>query len=310
MAKRLWAGDPPKNVPECSLLRAHALRRSIAIAAILILSSQPILAQFARSANSDAEAPQASNSEADAQNNGYDYTRPQNSLTLRLRDREISGSDTRTDRDFGVVQLTGRSWLDQDWELGWLAQTEVLNKITASPDPSNVENAFGLGDSTFQAALIHTLSERWAFGFGARLETPTAQDDLGSGKWQIMPGAAVRYSITEWGADSYFVPFVRYAISFNGNPAKRTISEPQIAPTLNISLPERWFLTLYPSNDIRINYGDPISGQTGRLFLPADFAIGRNLNDKVLLSLEIGVPIIKDYPVYDFKTELRMVIKY
>jgi hypothetical protein len=68
-------------------------------------------------------------------------------------------------------------------------------------------------------------------------------------------------------------------------------------------------LTFYPSNDIRINYGDPIPGQTGRLFLPADFAIGRNLNDNVLLSLEIGVPIIKDYPVYDFKTEFRVVIK-
>ena len=35
----------------------------------------------------------------------------------------------------------------------------------------------------------------------------------------------------------------------------------------------------------------------------------RNSYDKVLLSLEIGVPIIKDYPVYDFKTEFRVVIK-
>jgi hypothetical protein len=282
----------------------------MAIAAILIVSSQPIFAEFALSAASDEDPPQASDSGADAPNNGTDYTRPQNSLTLRFRDRESSGTDTRTDRDFGIVQLTGRIQLGQDWRLGWLAQTEVLNKTITSPDPSNVENAFGLGDTTFQAALIRKLSERWAFGFGARLETPTAQDDLGSGKWQIMPGIGVRYSITEWGADRYFVPVVRYAISFDGNPTKRTIREPQIAPTLNISLPERWFLTLYPSNDIRINYGDPISGQTGRLFLPADFAIGHNLNDKILLSLEIRVPIIKDYPVYDFKTELRMVIKY
>ncbi len=301
---------PRKTVPGRSPLRARALHRAIAIAAILIVSSRPILAQFARSADSDAYPPQASDPGPDAQNNGNDYTRPENSLTFRFRDRDSSGTDTRTDRDFGIVQLTGRIQLDQDWKLGWLAQTEVLNKATTSADPSNVENAFGLGDTTFQAALIHTLSERWAYAFGARLETPTAQDDLGSGKWQIMPGFGVRYSITEWGADSYFVPVVRYAISFDGDPPKRTIREPQIAPTLNISLPESWFLTLYPSNDIRINYGDPIPGQTGRLFLPADFAIGRNLNDKVLLSLEIGVPIIKDYPVYDFKTELRMVIKY
>jgi hypothetical protein len=30
---------------------------------------------------------------------------------------------------------------------------------------------------------------------------------------------------------------------------------------LNINLPDRWFFTLYPSTEIRINYGDPIPGQ-------------------------------------------------
>jgi len=55
------------------------------------------------------------------------------------------------------------------------------------------------------------------------------------------------------GTDSYFVPAVRYAMSFAGDPSARRISEPQIAPTLNIDLPGRWFLTLYPSYDIRIN---------------------------------------------------------
>jgi len=64
-------------------------------------------------------------------------------------------------------------------------------------------------------------------------------------------------------------------------------------------------LTFYPSNDIRINYGDPTSGQTGRLFLPFDVAIGRKVTDRLLMSLEVSVPIVKDYPVYNFKTEMR-----
>ncbi len=103
---------------------------------------------------------------------------------------------------------------------------------------------------------------------------------------------------------------MRYAVSFAGDPARRNISEPQIAPTLNIGLPNRWFLTFYPSYDIRINYGDPISGQKGRLFLPLDLAVGRQVSDSIVMSLEISVPIIKEYPVYDFKTELRLVAKY
>ena len=83
-----------------------------------------------------------------------------------------------------------------------------------------------------------------------------------------MPGIGVRYSFLEIGSDTYFVPVIRYAISFAGDPSRRNISQPQIAPTLNIRLPEHWFVNFYPSNDIRINFGAPISGQTGRLFLP------------------------------------------
>jgi hypothetical protein len=88
---------------------------------------------------------------------------------------------------------------------------------------------------------------------------PTAQDDLGSGKWQIMPGFGVRYSFLEWGDNTYFVPATRYAMSFAGNRSKRDISQPQIAPTFNVGLPDKWFVTLYPSYDIRINFGDPNS---------------------------------------------------
>jgi hypothetical protein len=49
-------------------------------------------------------------------------------------------------------------------------------------------------------------------------------------------------------------------------------------------LPDKWFVTLYPSYDIRFNYGDPVSGQRGKLFLPADFAIGRNVTDNAVMS--------------------------
>ncbi len=71
---------------------------------------------------------------------------------------------------------------------------------------------------------------------------------------------------------------MRYDVSFAGDPSKRNISNLQLAPTLNINLPEHWFVTFYPNPDIRINYGDPVTGQTGRLFLPMDFMFGRDLN--------------------------------
>jgi hypothetical protein len=139
---------------------------------------------------------------------------------------------------------------------------------------------------------------------------PTAADTLGSGRWQIMPGFGVRYSFLEIGPETYFVPQVRYAMSFAGDPSRRNINQPQIAPTLNIGLPDHWFVTFYPSNDIRINYGDPVSGQTGRLFLPFDAAVGRKVTDSLTVTLEFGVPLIKDYPVYNFKSELRISAQF
>jgi len=51
---------------------------------------------------------------------------------------------------------------------------------------------------------------------------------------------------------------------------------------------------------------DPITGQTGRLFLPFDVMVGRAIVKDTVVSLEIGVPIIKDYPVYNLKTQLRL----
>jgi hypothetical protein len=111
-------------------------------------------------------------------------------------------------------------------------------------------------------------------------------------------------------AGSYFQGVVRYDLSFAGDTTKKNISNLQLWPMLNIGLPDHWFFTLYPSADIRVNYGDPVTGQTGRLFLPFDFSVGRSLTKNVTLSIEFGVPIVKDYPVYDFKTTTRLNMKF
>lgn len=108
----------------------------------------------------------------------------------------------------------------------------------------------------------------------------------------------------------YLEPFARYDLSFAGDPSARNISDLQLAPFLNVGLPDSWFLAFYPSADIRKNFGDPVTGQTGRLFLPFDARVGRNLTENIALSLEIGVPIIKDYPVYDFKAQIRLNVTY
>jgi hypothetical protein len=201
-----------------------------------------------------------------------------------------------------------------DLQSGWILATRtdlpMLSKNPISASNPNGDFVQGIGDADVQAALIHNINQRWAFGFGMRLIAPTGDDLLGSGKWQVMPIVGARLALPEITNGSYFEPLLRYDVSVAGDPTKKNISNLQFAPTLNINLPNRWFFTFFPSTDIRINYGDPITGQTGRWFVPFDFRFGKKFTDNVALSLEIGVPIIKDYPVYDFKTQLRLNVTY
>jgi hypothetical protein len=246
----------------------------------------------------------------DADNNGADYTRPQNSVDVKLSETASSGRDSRKRQSQLSVQWTAKIDLGADWQLGLKAQLPADAVTTTASAPPQTFHEMGLGGAISQIALIRAIDARWAFGVGARVQTPNLTNDLGVNGWQVMPGAGVRVMLPEVSEGSYFVPTARYAIGFAAPASARKISELQIAPTLNIQLSNRWFVTLFPSNDVRINYGGAASGQTGRLFLPMDLSVGRLVNDNLIVSLEASVPLVKDYPVYDFKTELRVTAKF
>jgi hypothetical protein len=111
----------------------------------------------------------------------------------------------------------------------------LVEKTTTSFAPPSTNRDAGFSGIFAQATFIQSINANWAYGFGARFVAP-GEDMLGSGKWQVMPGFGVRYSLLELGSDTYFIPVVRYAVSVAGDPNRRNISEPQIAPTLNIGL--------------------------------------------------------------------------
>jgi hypothetical protein len=250
-------------------------------------------------------------------NDGNDLFRPPGNLFQMMdqyRTAPGSGSAPGSTREVTTETLNLRMDHSLDlaplWILALRADLPLLAKNPLTSGNPDGDYLTGVGDADVQAVIIHNLDQRWTVGFGARLITPTGGDTFGAGKWQIIPAAGVRYALWEINSSSYFEPVVRYDVSFAGDPTRRNISNLQFGPTFNLGLPDRWFLTFYPSPDIRFNFGDPITGQTGRLFLPFDVRIGRKLSDNIALSLEVGVPIIKDYPVYDFKAEVRLNVTY
>jgi hypothetical protein len=287
--------------------------RGVAVTVARVLLGVCLLAIALRPGVAAAEEASATRQDANA---GEDFFRPPSNLfqtTTTYRTAPASGSNgTLTSATTETFNFRYDHSVDlaPTWILALRSDLPVLAKNSVSSSNPSGDYLAGVGDADIQAAIIHNLSERFALGFGARLITPTGGDNFGSGKWQIMPIVGARYALSEISPSSYFEPLFRYDASFAGDPSRRNISNLQIAPAFNIGLPDRWFITFYPSPDIRINFGDPITGQTGRLFLPFDARIGRKLEENAALSFELGVPIIKDYPVYNLKTQVRFNLTF
>ncbi|MET4020341.1 transporter [Bradyrhizobium sp. S3.2.12] len=242
---------------------------------------------------------------------GLDFFRPpENLFQLEYEYRTAPGST----RDVTTQTLNFRYdhafYLTPTWTVVTRADLPLLARNTINSGNPNGNYLYGIGDADIQAAVIHDLDKRWAVGFGARMFVPTGEDPLGSGKWRVMPIMGFRVALPEISSSSYFEPIFRYDVSVAGDPTRRNISNLQFGPALNIGLPDRWSVTFYPSQDIRFNFGDPITGQTGRLFLPFDVRVGKKIDDHVAASFEVGVPIIKDYPVYNFKGQFRLNVTW
>jgi hypothetical protein len=297
---------PPTNSPVGPCHNVLALL----IIVIAVQKAFPATAAQDDARSAPTNQPQSAGERETPDYNGLDLTRPQQNAELRLQYRTSSSPTSETDQEQAFLKLATKVQLPDGWRLGLQGQIPFVDKATTNLSTSNVDREAGVGDAFAQAVLAQTIDAHWAYGFGVRLVAQTAEDSLGSGKWQIMPAFGVRYSFLEINPNTYFVPSIRYALSFAGDPTRRSISQPQIAPTLNIGLSDHWFVTLYPSNDIRINYGDAVPGQTGRLFFPFDVAVGRKFGERITASVEVSVPVVKDFPVYKFKSELRIGVQF
>jgi hypothetical protein len=196
--------------------------------------------------------------------------------------------------------------LSPQWELNFRTEIPVVGTNGVTPENPTGTTASGFGNVLGQAWIVHDFDQRWAVALGGQLIAPTSTNGVLTDAWEQVTGVVVRAMLPEISPGSYFAPQVRYGIDFEGNDDGRMLRQLRIAPTLNINLADNLFVTLYPSPDIRLNYGAPVWNQTGRLFLPLNFMLGWKPTEHTVISAEFGIPIIKDFPVYTFKTQLRV----
>ena len=189
------------------------------------------------------------------------------------------------------------------WELAFRVEVPVVSTNPVTPQNPSGQVITGFGNVLTQGWLVYEITPRWAIAAGAQVIAPTATNGVASNAWEEVTGAVVRVMLPELSEGSYSAPQVRYGVDFGGNDEGPMLRQLRLMPTLNINLPHNLFLTFFPSPNIRWNYGTPVHGQTGRFFLPLNFMIGWKPTPHTITSAEFGIPIIKDFPAYTFKTQ-------
>lgn len=237
-----------------------------------------------------------------------DPTRPVTSLDLRPHYEDDTVS-ARNDRLNLIFRRNDKWDLDGDWKLA--TRLDVPMAFSDNQTDANPSGAYraGLGRVLLQVYAADLLDDRWAVAAGSQLVTAAAASNYGSGNWDMVPILAARALLPEISEGSYFVSEARYAVSFGRSFGSRPASELQFAPEFKLAVSPRWFVVLFPSTDIRMNFGRKVTGQTGRLFLPLDGEMGCNLGDGKVASLEVSAPVVRDYPLYRLKIEARFSLR-
>jgi len=242
-------------------------------------------------------------------NTGQDITRPLSRFDVRYQYQLLAKKFSkdiftfRTDRPFQI---------DKNWEIGTRIDlpSVLTNKMTAQ-EPGGPYK-FGLGDVLGQVLLIRKFDNLWAAAAGPQFVFPTAHtDQMGDGKYQVVPTAGVRRMLPGLSEGSFAAFLTRYAVDYAGSSKRSSISTLEMAPMFNWALSRQWFVTVYPSSDIQVNFQDK-----GAVFLPFDFAVGKTIPNRAVFSVEIGFPMYHSGELsqfnttYEFKVEARVGFFY
>ncbi|MFO1035663.1 MAG: hypothetical protein U1E45_02350 [Geminicoccaceae bacterium] len=243
-------------------------------------------------------------------NHGDDLTRPRNQLRLQ---QEYSRLPEAGGRDPAKWTTTFRGDLQTGIGGGWRIYGRVdlplvrSEEITSSFNPQG-HSRFGAGDLLTEIALvIPPPLPHLGFAFGLRTIWPTAGlNETGKGKYQMGPAAAFRLDLPEISQGTYLLPqaiYLNSVASRQQNSSRTDINQLLFQPTLNISLPQDWFVSFYADNQIEFNFeGD------GGTFVPLDIMLGHTFFDRLVVSVDYSRSLYhtQDFEPYQWQIEGRV----
>lgn len=244
-------------------------------------------------------APPAADTDGEEYNNGEDFTRPPARWDLSYQFEDKAND---VEQNTFTLRRDQPTPLGDGWQFATRFDIPFVQNDKTSKDNPDGDSTFGTGDVLFQAAIIDSLTDRFAWAAAERTLFPTAnKEQFGAGRYQVMPILGAREKIPELSVGSFAEIIVRYQTDVGGNGGRSHVAQFQFSPILNIALPNRWFVTLFPSQDCVVNLQD-----NDKWFVPADILAGRNITKNTVASLELSMPIVKQYLLYNFKLEAHI----
>jgi hypothetical protein len=274
--------------------KVHAcsgLAAAVGAALAVTLSAQPALAaERAGSASAGEEV-----------NTGQDPTRPLTRMDVRFKYQE---SDHRAVGGDSAQVLTLRGdWmvpLRGGWVLGLRGDLPLSWDDTPSLDNPRGVRQFGLSDVLVQGLLITPTVGNWTAALGTQVIFPTAtRDQMGTGKFQLVPSGAVKYDLGGWIPGAWTALLVRHAVDVGETQAGRpSVNQTIVQPFLNFDLPREWFLTFSPE----MRYDWP----SADWHIPFNVEVGTMVTRRIVMSIEYNGAIVKDLPLYKQAVEFKV----
>jgi hypothetical protein len=161
------------------------------------------------------------------------------------------------------------------------------------------------GDALLSAVFVRRLDDGQAFGIGSQLIIPTAKKEVqGRQQWRLRPTASYRWPVHAISEGTYFKLEARFDMSITGGSSEEKTRELQLAPNLEIDLPGRSYLSIFPNPDIQYDF------VRNELFVPIDVEIGKQFGH-VLISIEVAKALVKgNNAPYDWRVEPHVGLKF
>lgn len=233
-------------------------------------------------------------------NDGQDPTRPRTRLDVRYQYQEAPAGLNGKANHLLILRADRLAGLGGGWLLATRVDLPLAYNDLPSRDTPRGEYRFGASDLLVQGLFIKPVSRTQAFALGGQVIAPTASEDqMGTGKWQLVPTAAYRWTLDERG--SFVAGLVRYAFDVAGDDNRRHISELQFHPAAHFNFGMSRFITLW-LEPWRYNF------RSDKWFIPADVTVGQIINNAMVMSLQASAPLHYDsgYKLYDWKIEARI----